>query len=61
MNNKQVREKKIYYTYQGRKELPLISISGMYLIKAGWNVGQVLEIRIENDQIIITRKDNNNG
>ncbi len=38
------------------KEVPWLTISGVWLEQAGFNAGQHVEIKIENNQLIITNQ-----
>ena len=41
------------YLWQGKKQVPKINISGIWLKNAGFEIGQNVKIEISNNQIII--------
>ncbi len=51
------RKLKISYLWQNKKQVPKINISGDWLKKAGFEIGNSVKIEIVNNQIII-RNDN---
>ena len=51
------RNLKIAYLWQGKKQVPKINISGIWLKNAGFEIGQNIKIAISNNQIIITNDD----
>ena len=40
--------------WQTGKEVPWLNVSGVWLAAAGFTAGQQVEIRIENNQLVIT-------
>lgn len=42
--------------WQGMKEVPWLTLSGVWLEQAGFKAGQQVEIKIENNQLIITNQ-----
>ena len=41
------------YLWQGKKQVPKINISGIWLKNAGFEIGQNVKIEISKNQIII--------
>jgi len=56
--SKQVRQLKVYGKNHARKyscyrELPWLNLSGVWLAKAGFNIGDGVEITIANGRLIV--------
>jgi hypothetical protein len=58
MNDKEFRTKKVYYSYNNALNgipHPTILLSGIYLERHGFNIGDQIEIHLEKNQIVITK------
>ena len=55
----QTRKRKVYYGYYDSPEAtphPVIKIGGKYLEKLGFHIGDVIEVRLGFNEIIINKK-----
>ena len=59
MEDKTIKQAKLHAKYSrrhfesGSREFPCLNLTGVWLEKAGFGVGQQIEIRIEESQLII--------
>jgi toxic protein SymE len=63
--DKKTRKLKIYSKTQQRawnnhKDAPWLNVSGLWLDKAGFNIGCVVEITVAQNQLIIKKASNGN-
>ena len=55
MEQKTIKRAKLHAKYRAsqRKDVPWLNLGGLWLAKAGFNVGQKIEIKIEDGQLTI--------
>lgn len=60
MEEKRVRQVKVCGKYHHRsghgRDLPLVTVSGLWLENAGFKIGDQLRISVENNKLIITNQ-----
>ena len=57
MQNMSFKKLKICYLWQGKKQVPKINISGDWLKKAGFEIGNSVKMEIVENKIIISNDD----
>jgi hypothetical protein len=57
MKTVMIRKQKVYYQHYGRygNTHPFIRIAGQYLKRFGFNIGDIIEVNVENSQITIRK------
>jgi len=48
-------QRKVYYLNYTDKQVPMIRLSGKYLIRYGINIGDSIKVKYTNEQIVITK------
>ena len=48
-------QRKVYYLNYTDKQVPMIRLSGKYLIRYGINIGDSIKVVYTNEQIVITK------
>lgn len=52
------KELSVVNTPQGKNYVPSIRVAGKWLIEAGFNLGDKIQMKVENGSIIITNQNN---
>ena len=48
-------KRKVYYLNYTEKQVPMIRLSGKYLIRYGINIGDTIKVKYTREQIVITK------